>query len=471
MADAPDQPRSDAPDTPRLTRYDGWQSFQTGLGTDRDRRTSVEFRAVRLPYEVLAQQYRGEFLAARIVERFAAEMLRRGFNVTVKDDKDVAEAIKDRLDELDATAHVEQALYWARAFGGAGILMGANDGATDLRLPLNLDKIRSLDWLTVLDCRELQPSEYYTDPAHPRYGQPSVYLLTPQVATDQSGLNRYVHETRVLRFEGVRVTRQQLRENNGWGDSVLQRVHEVLRDFGTAWGGAAHLLTEFSQGVLSIPGLLEMIATKEGRANVQARLQALEMMSSVVRAKVVDGGTEGGADAESYERKVTPLAGLADLLDRFENLVAVAADTPVSILFGQAPAGLNATGDSEIRSFYDRVASGQAKQLRPQLNRLVKVLLRAKAGPTGGVEPKSWKVKFPPLWELTDVEKADVRLKTSQADASDVNAGILDPAEVAVSRYGGDEYSTETHLDMDARKVMAPAADPAQPPQKPGAVP
>jgi phage-related protein (TIGR01555 family) len=464
MADAPDQPRSDAPP---LSRYDGWNSFATGLGTDADRRTTSTFLGSRLAYEQLVEMYRGEFLAARIVERFPAEMMRRGFRVAVKDNKDAAEAVTNRLDELDASEHIEQALYFARAFGGAGVLMGVDDGATDLRLPLNFDRIRSLDWLTVLDCRELQPAEYYTDPAHPRYGQPSVYVIAPQVTTDTNALLRNVHETRVLRFEGVRVTRRLLHQNNGWGDSVLQRVHEVLRDFGVAWGGAAHLLTEFSQGVLSIPGLLEMVATKKGQADLQTRLQAFQLMRSTVRAAVVDGGDGNGGPKEDFERKSTPIAGLADILDRFSTLVAVAADTPVSILFGQAPAGLNATGDSEIRAFYDRVAAGQMKQLRPQLNRLVKVLLRAKNGPTKGLEPATWKVAFPPLWEMTELEKADLRLKTSQADSSDITAGILDPAEVAISRYGGEEYSTETHLDTDARKAMAPGADPAPAPPPP----
>lgn len=33
-------------------------------------------------------------------------------------------------------------------------------------------------------------------------------------------------------------------------------------------------------------------------------------------------------------------------------------------LFGQSPAGLNASGDSDLRTYYDNVANGQDKQLR-----------------------------------------------------------------------------------------------------------
>jgi phage-related protein (TIGR01555 family) len=132
---------------------------------------------------------------------------------------------------------------------------------------------------------------------------------------------------------------------------------------------------------------------------------------------------------------------------------------------GQAPAGLNATGDSDIRWFYDHVAASQVKELRPQLNRLVRILLRAKTGPTKGTEPESWKVVFPPLWEMTDLEKAELRNKQAQTDVAYIQAGVLDPSEVAVSRFGGEEYSTDTHLDLATRKAMETAGPAEEKPE------
>jgi hypothetical protein len=63
-------------------------------------------------------------------------------------------------------------------------------------------------------------------------------------------------------------------------------------------------------------------------------------------------------------------------------------------------------------------------------------------------------VYFPPLRELSDLEKADLRLKTSQADASDITQGILLPQEVAVSRYRPEGYSTATQVDLELRQKM-----------------
>jgi hypothetical protein len=114
---------------------------------------------------------------------------------------------------------------------------------------------------------------------------------------------------------------------------------------------------------------------------------------------------------------------------------------------GQAPAGLNATGESDIRWFYDTVRSKQSTALRPILNRLVKLLMIA----DGGKEPNDWSVSFRPLWQLSPLELADLRLKQSQTDKNYVEMDVLIPEEVRVSRFGGNEYSAETRLDDDAR--------------------
>ncbi len=51
-------------------------------------------------------------------------------------------------------------------------------------------------------------------------------------------------------------------------------------------------------------------------------------------------------------------------------------------LLGQSPAGLSATGDSDTRNTYDMIAARQAIDLRPQLERLDRILLRS-----AGVDP------------------------------------------------------------------------------------
>jgi len=439
-------------------RTDGWLSLQTGHGTSRDRATSFMMVAHSLPYESAREIYRGDGVAARVVDLLPAAMLRKGIDLAVRsqdgiDGQEVQQALIDRLDELGFTAKVKLALQWSRAFGGSAILLGANDGSPDLSVPLNMDRIVSLDWLTVMTCRELQPAAWYDDPRHPKYGSPSVYNIVAMVPSS-SGVMQRVHESRLLRFDGVKLTREEERGNQGWGDSVFVRLHEALRDFGAAWGGAAHLLSEYGQGVLTIPELLEMTRSKDGAESLSARLQNFELLRSTVRAAVLDGGKEG-VPGETFTRLQTPLAGLADMFDRFDKRIAAIAGVPVSLLTGESLSGLNASGGVNAGWWDDDVAAAREDLLRPPANRVTRILLRSKNGPTGGVEPESWRVVFPPLRELTAKEKADIRLVDAQADALHIQATVLDPAEVAVKAYGGAEYSSDRTIDLDTREALS----------------
>lgn len=440
-----------APKTaPTEPRHDGWVSTLTGLGQARDKRTSVVPFAERLTYQDAQELYRGNDLAARAIERLPDDALRRGWRLSVRGDAQVGELVAARCDELGVSARLKEAWCWARAYGGAGILLGVDDGR-DPALPVDKANVRDLKWLTVLDRQELVPASYYEDPRAPKFGEPETYRVQATGAS-AAEVGRLVHESRVIRFDGVKVSRQQARETQGWGDSVLVRMHETLRDFGIGWGSAAALLTDFAQAVFAMEGLHDAMAA--GRDDlVIRRMQLLDMSRSTIRGVLLDS-------KETFRREPTPLSGLPELLDRLSNRLAAAASMPVTLLMGQSPAGLSATGDSDIRWWYDGVASAQTNDLRPRINALVELLLRAKDGPTGGVEPETWTVEFNALWELTDTEKATLRKTVAEADAIYIQSGVVAPEEVAVARFGGDTWSMEMHIDLEDRELLAQPDEP-----------
>src|SRR5262249_53791467 len=78
------------------------------------------------------------------------------------------------------------------------------------------------------------------------------------------------------------------------------------------------------------------------------------------------------------------------------------------------------------------------------------MVFRSKTGPTKGKEPENWSIKFRPLWQLDELQQADVRLKQAQADDIYLRRGVAQPADIATSRFGGDTYSVETHLTAPA---------------------
>jgi hypothetical protein len=204
------------------------------------------------------------------------------------------------------------------------------------------------------------------------------------------------------------------------------------------------LLQDFAQAVFRIKDLAELVATDRDDVVIK-RAQLMDMMRSTVNGILLD--TE-----EEFERKTTSLAGFHELLQQLSLRLAAAADMPVTLLMGQAPSGLNATGDSDIRFFYDRVRGKQKTQLKPRLERLLKIVFNAKQGPTRGLEPENWSLKFNPLWQTTDKEQADTRNVQANTDKIYIDAGVVSPEEIAASRFGGDEYSYDTVLDFERRE-------------------
>lgn len=449
-------------------RNDGWMNVLTGLGlATRDKRLSSSFQSEFLSRDELEELYRGDDMAARIVDTLPDEMLREGFEVVIENDKDASEATMALIDDLSIVESIHAALRWARCFGGSGVLLGVDDAEKDLSQPLNLNSIRSFSWVLPLTPAELIPAEWYDDPTQPKYGEVRLYNVqdstfgTADLGTRSLDDLPAVHESRIIRFDGVKLSRRQQRMNNGWGDSVLVRCNSVLRDFQMSWAGAATLLHDFAQAVFKIEGLAELVGSNSTDVII-SRAQLVDMTRSIARAVIIDS-------KEDFERKATPISGLPEMLQQMALRLSATARMPVSMLMGQAPAGLNATGASDIRFFYDQVSAEQRRILKPALNQILKCLFNAKNGPTHGKEPENWCVEFNPLWQLTEGEWADIRLKQAQADRHYVDAGILAPEEVANSRFGGDAYSVETTLDQSSRQAMAqmPATLPPSPSKAP----
>jgi phage-related protein (TIGR01555 family) len=232
--------------------------------------------------------------------------------------------------------------------------------------------------------------------------------------------------------------------NSGWGDSIFVRIASELRDFDVVWGSAAVLMNDFAQSVYKIKGLAEILGS-DGEGALVARMRAIDLMRSTVRAILIDS-------EEEFGRQQTPVAGLPEILERFTFRLAAAAEMPCSMLFGQAPAGLNATGDADIRFYYDHLKNRQTRQLKPALERLVRMLMQ-------GREPAQWSIMFRPLWQLTEGEQATAHLAQANADKVYLDARVLSPEEVRQSRFG-DHYSVDTTLIEDEAPEPLPELPP-----------
>lgn len=478
----------------RRAHLDGWSNALTGIGDILvDKRMSTMFSSPDIVSNEYAEGlWRGDDLAARIVETWPNEMLRQGYEITVQDgttagevepledaeergdalgwarrrrarldaakkDGDLAEKVAMKLEELGADAAFHTALCYRRAYGGGAILVGANDGSKDLSKPLRPELVTSIDFLTVLEPRELVPCYYYADPRAPKFNEVAVWQMqtvasgNPQPSDQKKAFGitlAYVHETRLIVFKGAEVTRRPTAVvNAGFGDSIFTRVNRVLADFNTSWASAGVLVHDFAQAVFKIKGLAEAMAMDKDDL-LKIRMRAVELSRSTARAVLIDS-------EEEFKREQTPVSGLPELLDKFCTRLASAADMPLTLLMGQSPGGLNATGESDVRFFYDRVASAQTRDLLPALKRLVRLVFQS----LGGV-PDQWGIEFRPLWQPTAKESAEAREIQSRTDERMILADVVSANEIARARYGGKKYSFETVIDFDQRERLEVAAPP-----------
>lgn len=421
------------------TNIDGWANVLTGLGVKgRDKNTATTYRqSCLVDQPMLDSMYRTDGYVKRIIELPAYEMIRQGWEI----EGDTDNTICQKFDELDAEKKLIDLIKWARLYGGALIVMGIADGR-ELDQPVNESNINNIKWLHVFDRYQAFSQDGYveTDLDSPNYGYPRIY----QVNDTRTGNIFFVHHSRVLRMDWTELIPRQQNYNNGWGDSVVQSIYEELKNYSTVFANTGLMIQDFVNGILKIPGLNETMVSGCDE-QVRQRLDILNMTKGVTNTIVLDG-------QEDYEKITTSVTGLADLIDKFMETLSSVSGIPITLLFGRTVSGLNANADQDTRNYYDYIKCMQEGKLKSVLDKLIKYIFLSKNFDSKGVEPESWDIKFNPLWQVTEEQESLIKRTTAETDRIYIETGVLEPSEVAISRFGGDAYSTNTEIDIESRE-------------------
>lgn len=126
--------------------------------------------------------------------------------------------------------------------------------------------------------------------------------------------------------------------------------------------------------------------------------------------------------------------GLQDVYDAMCLDLAGASRIPVTKLFGRSPAGMDATGESDLINYYDYVDTLRESVLRPILERVLPVAYLS----VWGAVPEDVEISFPSLWTPTAKDVAEIALKKSQAIRDMFQAGLLaaDTAQKELKKLG-----------------------------------
>ncbi|MEE3504845.1 DUF1073 domain-containing protein [Pseudomonas sp. 10C3] len=401
----------------RVSTGDSFQNFaaRVGLGTDnQSANSSYGFSFVSRNRIQMEATYRSSWIAGRAVDVGASDMTREGieFNsIMPPDEKDKMSRAFERLQIWKSLCDNEK---WSRLYGGSIAVM-LIDGQKP-ETPLRLDSIGKGQFkgLLVLDRWLVQPSlENLVTEYGPDMGKPKFYTV---IADAQALVNQKIHHTRVIRRGGVELPYWQRISENGWGQSVLERLWDRLIAFDSVTQGTAQLVYKAHLRTYKVEKLRELIATG-GRA-FEALLKQIDM----IRQFQSNEGMTLMDSTDEFETHQYAFGGLSDVMLRFGEQVAGALETPSVILFGQSPGGLSSSSDSEIRIYYDNVKAKQDSDLRPGVTTLCDVISRSELGKP---LPEGFAFDFAPLWQLSDTEKADIAGKDTTTVLDAFEAGLI----------------------------------------------
>ncbi|WLA02801.1 DUF1073 domain-containing protein [Xanthomonas translucens] len=421
----------------RLT--DGLVNLVANLGTPRDKASASHYGLPMLTEQDVSNAYRGTWLARKIIDIPALDSCRkwRAWNA----EQDQISAIEEEEKRLGMQVKLLEAHIKARLFGGAALYIGTGDTAAAAPLdPARITK-GGIRHLNVLTKRVLQAGELDRDPESPNYGRPAHYTLS-----SATGGQVQIHPSRLVVLHGAHRPDPDMEAGDGWGDSVLMAIMDEVKRADSTSANIASLVFEAKIDVIKIPGLMSLLSDKEGEAQVLERLQLAAMAKGINGALLMDA-------EEDYQQKSANFSGLPDVLLTFMQLVSGAADIPITRLLGQSPAGLNSTGEGDIRNYYDRISSGQELVLQPALQVLDECLVRSALG----ARPPEVFYNWRSLWQTSDTERATIGKTTADtiktiADTKLIPEDVLSKVAVNMLTEAGVAPGLESEMEEFTRE-------------------
>ena len=399
------------------TFHDSLRSFTSGLGTQRDKASTVEYVQPQRGNDAQLQAaYEGAWLPRRIVDQFAEDATRkwRAWQAPAEQ----ISALEATEKRLDVRANAERALILARLWGKAHIYIHIE--GQDPREPLRPETVGRdrLSHITAMSRREIVDGDIDDDPFSPYYGTPKYYQMT---SASQGFV--WVHPSRLVTFYGA--LRPSDMVFGRVGDSVLTAIFPAIMQHDSTVANVAGLVFEARVDVISVPGLDVLLSDPETEKHILSRFQDMGRMKGNNRIVLLNASANPDTPSETWEQKDASFATLPDIIDRMQQQVAGAAKIPRALLFGTGAGGLGATGDLELSAYYDQIGTVQSNEIEPAMHILDECIIRSSLGS----RPADVWYEWASLWQTSDAEKADIFSKVASAIKQVSDSGTI-PREV-----------------------------------------
>lgn len=402
----------------KKTTSDGYNNFTARVGrnsTNLSGSGEYTLNYTSRNQQALEKMYRSSFLVGKAVDAKAEDMTRKGVFISSGADNKEQSTLNNEFLQLNIWQSLESAIKWGDLYGGAiaVILIDGQDPKTPLRVDtVGKDQFKGL---LVFDRWQIHQTanELITD-FTPDYGKREYY----EIISGQVGVPDWkIHHTRVIRFDGDKLPyRQQLYEN-GWGQSVIERIVDRIEAYDSVTSGSAQLIYKAHLRTYSIEGLRKILAMPDDMPAFTALMKHMDMIRSY---QSVEGMTLMDS-LDKFETHSYAFGGLADVMDKFGEQIAGATGIPLIRLLGQSPKGFS-TGDADLANYYDEINSLQEKKLRVPVQTLFEVCYRSLFGKE---LPEDFNFEFNSLWQMSNVDKSTVAVNTINSVIGAVSNGLM----------------------------------------------
>lgn len=417
---------------------DSLENLVAQLGTEKDKRHQSRFvNSKKLSMKgnecELNALYRADWIAGKVVDIVPEDMTREWRSFIGDIDPEVIHQLEEEENRIELSNCFEMADKWARLYGTSFIIMSVDDGQVPDK-PIDLSKIKkdSLRHIKVIDRHRINPDEQIptSNPMSPNYGFPEFYRIVDTSIR--------IHHSRVIRFDGIPLPFDEFRQNNYFSDSILDRLYDSITNFNTAANSSASMIYETNVDIIKVKGLMGYLQSPEGEALLRRRFSLASSLKSFNNMLLLD-------NEENFESKVNTFSGLKDLMDAFAKYLSAATDIPATRLLGTSASGMNATGEGDLKNYYDMIRSKQKSRYKPKLDYFDKIMILSL-----GLDPdEDYSYEFNSLFQPTPKEQSEVDLNNANRDNIYYTIGVLNESQIAKELKENNTYTNITDEDIE----------------------
>ena len=436
--------------------WDGWsvgrddalmnELSQIGSKIDKSTRNTV-VKGGRLTHQQLEELYETNGYVERVIDLPAEDSTRNGWDVGIEDEAIDDVALVNALERVGWIDTLAQADKWSRLYGGAIVLIGVRDGRPSDQ-PVNFSTVQGIEFMTPLDRHNVTIVDFETSPFSTETGQPRMYRIESNVFGDNfnAGKQLFVHRDRVIHFDGVTLPPQLRRTNDYWGIDVINRCWSILSNVIACEHAMGHAAQEAIQTIWKIKGLDQLFDRPDGQSRLVDRMTAINMSKGMIGMIVAD------MDRESIERVSLNTSPLVEIHTRLLFALAAWTGIPLVQLVGMSPPGLSSDDQAGTRNWNKKIKSRQTSLYLPKIRKIIRLASAAtRVIPVEELDTVV-KVEFNPLFEMTDMEKAQVETERSRTAQVYTTLQITSREEQR-ARLRRDNYLPEQPEDADEEEV------------------